>query len=1301
MKFNITKNLNAYGGRNKWSVPIGTTRNIRGSANRIYNYCDRTTNDPLYCMFRFTPPKPIPIPIKGFFSFSFDFTLTRTRSLSFLPSPDLILAVLPIVTLPGVFEINEPKITITLNSVYVEIETNFYEQPSYPTNLGITFDKTYVPSNLPTPPIPLTDFYNNIQNLTLISATNCPFSKDGNQFAGITHAFNIQSSFKPYFLPGTSLAGCFLGCTFFNSDISFFNTSNVTNMASMFQNATAFNQNIGNWDVSNVTSMAGMFQNATAFNQNIGNWDVSNVTSMAGMFQQATAFNQNIGNWNVSNVLNMNSMFQGDIFNNGGSSSISTWTAPLCSDFQDMFYENSSFNQPLTNLLKTSNVSTTTQGMFLRSPLFNQDIGGWDVSKVTSMSNMFESTPFNNGGSSSISTWTAPLCSNFYFMFAFNSSFNQPLPNLVQTSYVSTTMQSMFQQATAFNQDIGTWDMSNVTLTTNMFKQATAFNNGGSSTISSWSAPLCSNFEYMFYLASNFNQPLTNLLKISGVSTTTQGMFQQATAFNQDIGGWDVSNVTNMGAMFSLATAFNNGGSSTISSWSAPLCTRFNTMFSTATSFNQPLPILVDTTNVSSCNMGGMFTLATAFNQNIGTWKVSNVTDMNAMFQSATAFNNNGSSTISSWSAPLCTDFSLMFYLNTAFNQPLTNLVNTSGVTGCTMNLMFRQASLFNQDIGNWNVSKVTDMNAMFLSASAFNNGEILSNLSSKPLNWSAPLCTSFTNMFNSAAKFNQSLNNLVDTSTSGVTSCTMNGMFRYASLFNQNIGAWNVSKVTIMNVMFQNAIAFNNGSTSSISNWNAPLCATFNNMFNTATSFNQPLTNLVNTSGVTSCSMNAMFLLCPLFDQDIGGWNVSKVTTMTQMFQQTNAFNNGGSSTITNWTAPLCTNFSNMFRLSTFFNQPIPNLVNTSGVTSCSMFQMFQSATAFNQNIGTWNVSKVTSMGAMFEQANAFNNGGSSTISSWSAPLCTNFEFMFYFNSAFNQPLTNLVNTSGVTSCTMLAMFQSATAFNQDIGTWNVSKVTTMNAMFQQATSFNNGGSSTISSWTAPLCTDFTNMFYLDTSFNQPLTNLVNTSGVTSCTMFQMFLNATAFNNGETGLQNIPNVNPLNASYTNASKILTCPDATFSSTLVVNDVLIIQTSTIVYSSAIQNIASDTSLTLTTAFGSNILTGIISIQKQIPGSNPLNWNTSNVTTFLNMFQNAIFFNQTITTNGNIWNTYKVTNLTNMFLGSSSSLINLFNNGQIITGQTAPMGWTFNATPTSTNYRTNCRLTASNKPASLA
>ncbi len=54
----------------------------------------------------------------------------------------------------------------------------------------------------------------------------------------------------------------------------------------------------------------------------------------------------------------------------------------------------------------------------------------------------------------------------------------------------------------------------------------------------------------------------------------------------------------------------------------------------------------------------------------------------------------------------------------------------------------------------------------------------------------------------------------------------------------------------------------------------------------------------------------------------------------------------------------------------------------------------------------------------------------------------------------------------------------------------------------------------------------------------------------------------------------------------------------------------------------------------------------------------------------------------------------------MFQGNSTSLITLFNNGQIITGTTAPMGWTFNTVPSSANYRQNSRLTTGNKPASL-
>ena len=219
--------------------------------------------------------------------------------------------------------------------------------------------------------------------------------------------------------------------------------------------------------------------------------------------------------------------------------------------------------------------------------------------------------------------------------------------------------------------------------------------------------------------------------------------------------------------------------------------------------------------------------------------------------------------------------------------------------------------------------------------------------------------------------------------------------------------------------------------------------------------------------------------------------------------------------------------------------------------------------------------------------------------------------------------------------------------------------------------------------------------MFESAPLFNQNISTW-NTVNVTN--MSSMFNSAIVFNNGELGLQNITGlVPPTGATYTNTTKILFCPGGSFLTTLIAGDVLIIQTSTIIYSSSIQSITNDTNLVLTTAYGSNISSGITNISKQIAGTSPLNWNTSNVTTMTSMFTVAPFFNQNITTNGNIWNTTKVTNAVSMFQGTATTRITLFNNGQIITGITAPMGWTFAAGATLISFRTNCRLTNSNKP----
>ena len=88
----------------------------------------------------------------------------------------------------------------------------------------------------------------------------------------------------------------------FNSNIGFWDTSNVTDMSSMFYGATAFNQDIGSWDTSSVTDMVGMFYEASSFNQDIGSWDTSKVTGMERMFWAADAFNQDLSGWCVTNI---------------------------------------------------------------------------------------------------------------------------------------------------------------------------------------------------------------------------------------------------------------------------------------------------------------------------------------------------------------------------------------------------------------------------------------------------------------------------------------------------------------------------------------------------------------------------------------------------------------------------------------------------------------------------------------------------------------------------------------------------------------------------------------------------------------------------------------------------------------------------------------------------------------------------------------------------------------------------------------------------------------------------------------
>ena len=91
--------------------------------------------------------------------------------------------------------------------------------------------------------------------------------------------------------------------------IEHWNTSRVTNMEGAFSH-TGFNQDIGRWDTTRVTNMRYMFA-WSGFNQDIGRWGTSSVRRMSGMFKYAIAFNQDIGKWDVGQVSIMDRMFSG------------------------------------------------------------------------------------------------------------------------------------------------------------------------------------------------------------------------------------------------------------------------------------------------------------------------------------------------------------------------------------------------------------------------------------------------------------------------------------------------------------------------------------------------------------------------------------------------------------------------------------------------------------------------------------------------------------------------------------------------------------------------------------------------------------------------------------------------------------------------------------------------------------------------------------------------------------------------------------------------------------------------------
>ncbi len=267
----------------------------------------------------------------------------------------------------------------------------------------------------------------------------------------------------------------------------------------------------------------------------------------------------------------------------------------------------------------------------------------------------------------------------------------------------------------------------------------------------------------------------------------------------------------------------------------------------------------------------------------------------------------------------------------------------------------------------------------------------------------------------------------------------------------------------------------------------------------------------IMNSDGATNLDLHT----------DGNAWNVSKVTTMANMFY-------------------------GAYRLTEL------NATDWKPTSATNMSYMFSGTTALEKVVGseTWDVSHVTNMSSMFGADNyaASNKSGIKTldISGWDVSNVTNMTYMFEYADRLTTLTTSNftpgVSTSGVTMNRMFERTYALVTIN-GITDWDTTKVTDMYGMFQNSGIMNSDGATNLdlhtngTAWNVSKVTTMANMFYGASRLIELNATGWDTSKVTS--LNSMFYNATALQNiAGTANWNTSAVTNMGGTFRNASKL-------------------------------------------------------------------------------------------------------------------------------------------------------------------
>jgi surface protein len=322
---------------------------------------------------------------------------------------------------------------------------------------------------------------------------------------------------------------------------------------------------------------------------------------------------------------------------------------------------------------------------------------------------------------------------------------------------------------------------------------------------------------------------------------------------------------------------------------------------------------------------------------------------------------------------------------------------------------MFSGATVFDQDLSNWNVEAVADMSKMFYQASDF----------TQEFCWILKFGADTGGIFTgSGGSFN--CFKPVDKAELQVAVAAWLANATAAAIFYDGpINSWDTSSITDMSEIFDGASYFDDD----ISNWNVKAVESMNQMFRGANSFNQDLSDW-DTALVTN--MTSMFFNASSFNQDLSEWDTAAVTDMSGMFSGASAFQQ----TLFCWSLKEGADTTDIFTDSGggSFGCFKPGNKGVLQVAVAAWLADPTAAASNNGPINSWDTSLVDDMSRLFsysvDGADSFNDD----ISDWDTPAVTNMD----------------------------SMFSEAVSFDQDLSNWNVEAVTTMQYMFYYASDFN-----------------------------------------------------------------------------------------------------------------------------------------------------------------------------------------------------------------------------------------------------